>query len=101
MPDMCDMVRPTWLGDEDDADGGAPLLADNEADVPDASVAADDDATTPDPATAPSLTLSLALRGVVDSRAVSESSTRSEGKSSSCCLSVTKQTKKLMMSLMS
>lgn len=86
MPDMCDMARPTWL---DDCNVAAedPLLADT---VPDAD---DDDVTIPDPASVkPSLPPSLDFRGPeADRRAfsVSESSTRSDGKSNSCCLSVT------------
>lgn len=90
MPDMCDMARPTWLDDEDDDEAEeAPLLAESAATVPEAKVVDEDDATTPDPASEPSLTPSpLALRGVVDKRADSESSTRSDGKSNSCCLSV-------------
>lgn len=90
MPDMCDMARPTWLddGDDDEAEE-APLLADRAATVPETKVVDEDDATTPDPASEPSLPPScLALRGVVDKRADSESSTRSDGKSNSCCLSI-------------
>lgn len=87
MPDMCDMVRPTWLDDCDVA-AEAPLLADNAATVPDDD---DDDVVIPDPANVkPSLPPSLDFRGPEARRAfsVSESSTRSDGKSNSCCLSV-------------
>ena len=91
MPDMCDMARPTWLGDVDDDAAEVPLLADNATTVPDDDVVDDDDVTIPDPANVkPSLPPSLDFRGPeADKRAfsVSESSTRSEGKSNSCCLS--------------
>lgn len=89
MPDMCDIARPTWLDDDDEAEE-APVLDDK---LPVAKAVDDDDATTPDPVSEPSLPPSLVLRGVVDKRAVSESSTRSDGKSNSCCLSVEAQRK--------
>jgi hypothetical protein len=89
-PDMCDMARPTWLDDADDEAGVAPLLADKATTVPDDD---DDDVTDP-PNVKPSLPPSLDFRGPeADKRAfsVSESSTRSDGKSNSCCLSANRK----------
>ena len=90
-PDMCDMVRPTWLDVADGVAEDAPLLADR-ATVPEAkaAVAVDDD-TVPEPSLPPS----LVLRGVVNKRvADSESSTRNDGKSNSCCLSMERRRRK-------
>lgn len=79
-PEMCDMARPTWLPDVD-ADGWTET--------------ADDDEDPPVLATkevAEEEVASLALpRDAAEALAASESSTRKDGKSSSCCLSTIKK----------